>query len=133
MEESVEPPAQLKNETIYKLVDHSVGAIALECGYSITHQSSLDILTEVCCDYLKRISTLLRTAHDTEEWRDSNSDFVDSLERVFHQVNIPSAANLHQFVCKMQAIKKHQMKQQQQNQMTNNGNNANTKTTTEEM
>lgn len=100
----------LKDETIYKLIDHSVGAIALECGYHIAHQSSLDILTDVCCDYLKKIATSLRIACDTEDWRDSDSDFVDSLERVFHQINIPSAANLHQFVCKMEAIKKHQNK-----------------------
>lgn len=98
----------IKDETVYKLVDHSVGAIALECGYHMAHQSSLDILTDVCCDYFKKIATLLRIAHDTEEWRDSESDFVDSLERVFHQINIPSAANLHQFICKMEAFKKHQ-------------------------
>lgn len=121
-----EPPVgdstkyKLKNETIYKLVDHSVGAIALECGYHIAHQSSLDILTDVCCDYFKRIATLLRTAYDTEEWRDVDSDFVDSLERVFHQINIPSAANLHQFVCKMQAIRRHQTKQAQQQQQSVN-------------
>lgn len=106
----------LKTETIYKLVDHSVGAIALECGYHIAHQCSLDILNDVCCDYLKRIATLLRTACDTEECRDSESDFVDSLERVFHQMSIPSAANLHQFICKMQAIRRHQYKQAQQQQ-----------------
>lgn len=99
---------ELKDETIYRLVDHSVGAIALDCGYQVAHQSSLDILTDVCCDYFKKISSLLRIAHDTEDWRDSESDFVDSLERVFHQINIPSAANLHQFICKMEAFKKHQ-------------------------
>lgn len=101
----------LKDETIYKLVDHSVGNIALECGYHIAHQSSLDILTDVCCDYLRKIATLFRTSYDTENLRDSDNDFVDSLERVFHQINIPSAANLHQFVCKMQAIKRHQSEQ----------------------
>lgn len=101
----------LKDETIYKLVDHSVGNIALECGYHVAHQSSLDILTDVCFDYCKKLATLFRTAHDTEDLRDSDSDFVDSLERVFHQVNIPSAANLHQFICKMQAIKRHQSEQ----------------------
>lgn len=108
-----------KNETIYKLVDQSVGVIALDCGYHTAHQSSLDILTDVCCDYLSKIGTMLRTAYDTEEWRDSDSDFVDSLERVFHHVNTPSAANLHQFICKIQAIKRHQQKQAQMNNQTN--------------
>jgi len=105
---------RLKNETVYRVVDHAVGAIALECGYQVAHQSSLDILTDICCDYMKKVATLLRTAHETEDSRDTNSDFVDSLERVFHQINIPSAANLHQFVCKMQAIRRHQLKQQAQ-------------------
>lgn len=102
---------KLKNETVYKLVDHAVGSIAFGCGYHIAHQSSLDTLTDVCCNYLKKIATLLRDAQDTESWRDPSSDFVDSIERVFHQVNIPSVANLHQFVVKMEAIKKHHLKQ----------------------
>lgn len=105
---------KLKKETIYKLVDHSVGAIAFECGYHIAQETSLDILTDVCCDYIKKIATLLRSAQDTEDWRDGESDFVDSLERVFHQINIPSAANLHQFICRMEAIKKHKLKKVQQ-------------------
>lgn len=104
----------LKNETVYKLVNQSVGNVALECGYNTAHQSSLEILTDVCCDYFKRMSTLLRETYDSDELRDSDSDFVDCLERVFHQMNVPSAANLHQFICKMQAIKRHQMKQQTQ-------------------
>lgn len=98
----------LKDETVYKLAGHAVGAITLDCGYHLAHRASLDILTDVCCDYLRKIATLLRLAKDTEGWRDGDSDFVDSLERVFHQINIPSAANLHQFICKMEAIKKHQ-------------------------
>lgn len=97
---------KLKAETIYKLVDHSIGAIALDCGYHIVHQASLDLLNDVCCDYLTKISTLFRLSHETEDLRDSNSDFVDSLERVFHQINIPSIANLHQFICKLDAINK---------------------------
>lgn len=97
---------KLKPETVHKLVDHSVGAIAFGCGYHIAHQASLDLLNDVCCDYLTRISTLLRLSHETEGLRDSDSDFVDSLERVFHQVNIPSIANLHQFICKLDAINK---------------------------
>lgn len=112
----------LKDETIFKLVDHSVGNIALECGYHVAHQSSLDILTDVCCDYFRKIATLFRTAHDTEDLRDSDSDFVDSLERVFHQVNIPSAANLHQFICKMEAIKRHQREQTTKEANQDNGN-----------
>lgn len=111
----------LKDETIYRLVDHSVGNIALECGYHMAHQSSLDILTDVCCDYFKKIATLFRTSYDTEDLRDSNSDFVDSLERVFHQINIPSAANLHQFICKMQAIKRHQSEQVDKEANQDNG------------
>lgn len=106
----------LKDETIFKLVDHSIGAITLDCGYQIANQSSLDLLTDVCCDYLRKISTQFRTACDTEDWRDNNSDFVDSLERIFHQTNVSSSANLHQFICKIQAIKRHQEKQQQQPQ-----------------
>lgn len=98
----------LKNETVFRLVNESIGSIALECGYHMAEQSSLDILTDVCCDYFKKITALLRIAQDTEDWRDSDSDFVDSLERVFYQINVPSAANLHQFICKMQAIKRHQ-------------------------
>lgn len=98
----------LKDETVFRLVNESVGTIALECGYHLAEQSSLDVLTDVCCDYFKKITALLRIAQDTEEWRDSDSDFVDSLERVFYQINVPSAANLHQFICKIQAIKRHQ-------------------------
>lgn len=104
---------ELKNETVFRLVNESVGSIALACGYHLADQSSLDVLTDVCCDYLKKISTLLRIAQDTEDWRDSDSDFIDSLERVFYQVNIPSAANLHQFISKLQAIKRHQQAGQQ--------------------
>lgn len=125
--ETVGKKYNFRNETIYKLVDHSVGAIAHDCGYHIAHQSSLDVLTDVCCDYFKKIATLLRTAHDTEELRDSNSDFVDALERVFHQVNVPSSANLHQFVCKIQAVKRYQQKQQAQ-QQANNDTNSNNET-----
>ena len=97
-------------ETVNKLLAHSIGIITLDCGYHQAHQSSLDILSDVCCDYIRKISSLLRLAVDTEDWRDPECDFVDSLERVFHQVNIPSAANLHQFVCKMEAIKRHDRK-----------------------
>lgn len=100
----------LKDETVYKMVDHSVGSITLECGYQFANQSSLDLLNDVCCDYIKKIATQFRMACDTEDWRDSDSDFVDSLERVFHQSNVSSAANLHQFICRMQAIKKHLQK-----------------------
>lgn len=94
-------------DTVNRLLSHSIGVIALDCGYHQAHQASLDILSDVCCDYIKKISSLLRVAVDTEDLRDPENDFVDSLERVFHQINIPSAANLHQFVCKMEAIKRH--------------------------
>lgn len=96
----------MKDSTVFRLVEHSVGEIALESGYYVAHQSSLDILSDVCCNYIKQITNNLHLANETEGWRDE-SDFVDSLERVFHQLNIPSVANLHQFVCKMQIIKKH--------------------------
>ena len=105
--QSLTPQFSLNSETIYKLIDHSVGAIALECGYHTAHQSSLDILNDVCYDYLRKIATLLRIAHDTEDWRDNESDFVDSLERVFHQIHVPSVANLHQFINQVRAIKRH--------------------------
>lgn len=99
---------------LHKVLNNSVGSIALGCGYHTAHQSSLDILNDVCQDYLTKICTLLRIAQDTENFRDSETDFVNSLERVFHQINIPSSANLHQFICKLDAIKKHQVQQQQQ-------------------
>lgn len=102
----------LKDQTVFKLVANSINSIVVECGYQAASQSSLDILNDVCCDYLKKIATLLRMACDTEDLRDQGNDFVDSLERVFHQINIPSAANLHQFICKIQAIKRHQMNQE---------------------
>lgn len=99
---------ELKNETVSRLLNQCVGSIALACGYHVADQESLYVLSDVCCDYLKKITTLLRIAQDTEDWRDGDSDFVDSLERVFYQINIPSAANLHQFIIKLQAIKRHQ-------------------------
>lgn len=104
---------ELKDETVFRFLDESVGSIALSCGYHAADQSSLNVLTDVCCDYLKKITTLLRLAQDTEDWRDNDSDFVDSLERVFHQINIPSAAHLHQFISKIQAIRRHQQAGQQ--------------------
>jgi hypothetical protein len=107
----------LTDKTVYKLLDRSIGMITLDCGYHLARRSSLDVLTEVCCDYIKKISSLLRNAVDTDDWRDSECDFVDPLERAFHQVNIPSAVNLHQFVCKIEAIRKHRsssLGQQQQ-------------------
>lgn len=123
-EETPENPSQthtdlatnykLKYGTIAKLANHSVATIAYDCGYHLAHESCLEILGEVCCDYMTKISGLLKLTSDTEEWREGESDFVDSLERVFHQLNIPSAANLHQFICKLDAIKKHLSKQAQQ-------------------
>ena len=104
----------LRNERVHKLLDHSIGLIALECGYHMTTQSSLDTLNDICCEYLKKIAHLLRVAQDTESWRDSESDFVDNLERVFHQIHVSSSANLHQFICKMAAIRKHRQQQQLQ-------------------
>lgn len=91
---------------VNQLVSSSVASIALDCGYHHASQFSLDVLTDVCSDYLKKIATLLRLAHDTEDLRDSENDFVDSLERVFHQINIPSAANLHQFICKLKILRR---------------------------
>lgn len=104
----------LKNSTVYRLVEHSVSGIALECGYQKAHQFCLDVLTDVCYDYINKIATSLRFCHEVEEWRDNGSDFSDNLERVFHQMNIPSAANLHQFICRMDAIKRYRSKQPQQ-------------------
>ena len=98
----------LNDETVYTILDYSISDITQDCGYHQAQQASLEILTDVCSDYIKKMATLLRVAVDTEDWRDSESDFVDSMERVFHQINVPSAANLHQFICKMEAIKKHQ-------------------------
>ena len=101
----------LKNDSVHGLLNHSIGLITFECGYHMATQSSLDILDDVCCEYLRKISTLLRIAQDTEDWRDSENDFVDNLERVFHQAHVSSAANLHQFICKMAAIKRHREQQ----------------------
>lgn len=118
----------MTDENIYKLVDQSVGLIAKECGYHLAESASLEILTDVCCEYLRQLSTKLKTNLETEGWRDPNNDFVSSLERVFHQLNIPSAANLHQFISRMDAIKRHMAKKrtdtnpvnpQQQNQNQN--------------
>lgn len=114
----------LKDETIYRLVDHTVGAIALECGYHVAHQGSLDILTDVCCDYLRRIATLLRVSRETEHLRDSDSDFVDSLERVFHHLNVPSVANLHQFLKKLETIKRYKQKLTTSTTMTSTTNSS---------
>lgn len=102
----------LKNATINRLVEYSVSSIALESGYQKAHQFSLEILTDVCCDYLKKMTSLLRLACESEDSRDTGNDFVDSLERVFHQMNIPSAAILHQYTCRIDAIRKHKAKQQ---------------------
>lgn len=108
---------RMKDETVFQLVNSAVGFISLECGYQLADQSSLDILNDVCCDYIRKISTSLKLVQETEEHRDSESDFVDSLERVFHQLHVPSVANLHQFICKMEAIKRHKLKQQQDPQI----------------
>lgn len=108
MEPNIQEVYELKNETVYRLVSESVGSIALASGYQAADQSSLDVLSDICCDYLKKITTLLRIAQDTEHWRDGDSDFIDPIERVFYQINIPSAANLHQFITKIKAIKQHQ-------------------------
>jgi len=110
--------SSLKRGTVHKLLGLSVGLISLECGYHEAHQSSLEILNDVCCEYLKKIAISLRAAHDTAAWRDE-SDFVDDLERVFHQMNVPSSANLHQFICKLEAIKRHKL---DMNQNHNDGN-----------
>lgn len=104
---------ELKNDTVFNLVAHSISTITNDCGYQSAHQASLDILTDLCCDYIKKISNNLKFAHETSDWRDSENDFVNSLERVFHQLNIPSAANLHQFICRIDAIKKYQLRQQE--------------------
>lgn len=108
----------LRDETVHRLVEHSVKLIASECGYHKAHQFSVDVLTDVCCDYIKKITTSLSLSSENEDWRDSGSDFVNSLERVFHQMNIPSAANLHQFICRIDSIKKYKQKHAQQT--TNN-------------
>lgn len=104
---------ELKNETVLGLVAHSISNITNDCGYQSSNQASLDILTDLCCDYIKKITTNLKFANETSDWRDSENDFVNSLERVFHQLNIPSAANLHQFICRIEAIRKYQLRQQE--------------------
>lgn len=98
---------RLNESTVRNLMDSSIGVITSNCGYHAAQQSTLDILNDVCCDYIKKIANLLRVSIDTEDWRDEDSDFIDSMERVFHQMNVPSLAIIHQYVCKTRAIQRH--------------------------
>lgn len=114
--DSISSQQPISQSAVFKLVEHSVSSISLNCGYKFATKASIDILTDVCCDYIQKITSTLRTVCDTSDLRNAECDFADELDRVFHQINVPSIANLYEFISRMNAIKKHMANIKQQAQ-----------------
>jgi hypothetical protein len=81
---------------VKQLVRRALILIAVHYGYEITSESILDLLVDILCEYLLRMCQTIRSVSDSIALRSSN-DFIDVIDRVFHEMNVPNFESLRQY------------------------------------
>ena len=83
-------------KAIKQLLRRAVIVIAVFHGYDTTNQSVIDLLVDILSEYLCRLCETLRTTNDSLELMSSN-DFIDVMDRVFHDMNVSDFESLRQY------------------------------------
>jgi hypothetical protein len=81
---------------VKQLVRRALILIAVHYGYENTSESILDLLVDILCEYLLRMCQTIRSVSDSIALRSSN-DFIDVIDRVFHEMNVPNFESLRQY------------------------------------
>jgi len=94
---------------VKQLMRRALVLITVFYGYENTTESILDLLVDITCQYLLRMCQTIRSATDSVELRSSN-DFVDVIDRVFHDMNVPDFESLRQYDLDMRLYNQNLMK-----------------------
>ncbi|XP_054283787.1 STAGA complex 65 subunit gamma isoform X2 [Macrosteles quadrilineatus] len=86
----------LGRDVTKEILFKTVATLCAHVGFSSGMQSSIQLLTDIAEDFLRRFTCLLRFAVDREELY-GNSGFPDAMERVFHEMGLGSVVSLHDY------------------------------------
>lgn len=89
----------LPRDELIRQTRQAVVLTAHQLGYDDAKESALDLMTDVTGQYLQKLTQVLRQVTDTADLRpqEDSQDFVDSLDRAFHECRVPSLLELHRF------------------------------------
>lgn len=122
----------LNQKAVKQLVRRSLILITVFYGYENTTESILDLLVDITCEYLSRMCQSIRSATDSIELRSSN-DFVDVIDRVFHDMNVPDFESLRQYDSDIRLYNHNLMKDILRKMGSNQSINSQTKTYSSEL
>lgn len=89
-------PFELDEQVLGLIMKKSVAIICAHAGFEKTTESVLNMLTDIACEILRKITQLLRLAVDREAMCGSHG-FPDALEQVFHKIGLGSIRSLQVF------------------------------------
>ncbi|RWS04068.1 STAGA complex 65 subunit gamma-like protein [Dinothrombium tinctorium] len=88
------PRENLSDDSIRQLLKRSIILILAHSGFEKTYESIVELLTDVCASFIKKICDLLRVESDTKHLKSEN-DFADVIDRVLTEIGFPIAIIQH--------------------------------------
>ncbi|XP_054162816.1 uncharacterized protein LOC128960684 [Oppia nitens] len=85
----------INEKAIKELMRRSVVIISNFYGIDYMSQSVMDLLVDLMSEYLHRLCQRIRITTDSSELKSSN-DFIDVIDRVFHDMNVSNFEALRQ-------------------------------------
>lgn len=89
-------PVELDSDSLRCLTYKAVAAICCHCGYESAHELTLDVLSDVLADFLKRFTKLLHVATDAEASQ-RESRFPNVVEYALQETGIDGLNSVWQY------------------------------------
>ncbi|XP_071442162.1 STAGA complex 65 subunit gamma isoform X2 [Hetaerina americana] len=90
------PPVTLSPAVARQVLRKVIATLLAHIGFETTTASVLEVLCDICSEYLQKMTKLMRVAADREAMT-GTSGFPDIMERVFHEMGIGSVCSMHSF------------------------------------